>query len=295
MAKGISLHVALNKVAQGSFSADLLQGCLNDARAMSEIALLRHFTVRPPLLDEAATFDNVVREIKDAASQLEADDIFLFTFSGHGTRVQDGELEELDGQDEALVLFDYLLLDDVLRRGLWPLFKPGVRVLVVADSCHSGTVTQVPPELVGVGAAESLISLQAGETVGDEGFFNVSQGGQPRSISEGARLRHIENHRDFYNDFLSALPENEPIAAAILLLAACEDFDTTRDGLDNGAFTKALLEVWDGGAFGGDYEEFRAAIQQRPPIAGRSQVPQLLPTGATTSPEFRFTKPIFTI
>ncbi|HEX8146964.1 MAG TPA: caspase family protein [Pyrinomonadaceae bacterium] len=294
MAKGISLHVGLNRVAD-SFRADPLRGCLKDAGAMSEIAALRHFAVRPPLLDGEATFDKVVNEIRAAAAGLEAGDIFLFTFAGHGTRVEDGELEELDGKDEAFVLFDHLLLDDVLRRGLWPLFAPGVRVLVVADSCHSGTVTQVPVGLVGDGAADNHTPYKARPPVDDEGFFDVSRGGPERTISDGARLQHLDENRDFYNDFLRGLPKDDPINATVLLLAACEDFDRTHDGPDNGVFTKALLEVLNGGAFAGDYEAYRTAIQQWPPLPSRNQVPQLLATGATLSPEFRFTKPVFAI
>ena len=49
--------------------------------------------------------------------------------------------EEADWEDETWVLWDRQLLDDELY-ALWAAFKPGVRILVLSDSCHSGSVVR---------------------------------------------------------------------------------------------------------------------------------------------------------
>ena len=49
--------------------------------------------------------------------------------------------EETDQLDETWVLYDRQLLDDELY-DLWCRFAPGVRILMISDSCHSGTVSR---------------------------------------------------------------------------------------------------------------------------------------------------------
>jgi hypothetical protein len=70
-----------------------------------------------------------------------ADDIFLLTYSGHGGQVPDTNGDEPDRKDETWVLYDGELVDDELHE-LYTQFKSGTRVVVLSDSCHSGTVTR---------------------------------------------------------------------------------------------------------------------------------------------------------
>ena len=52
--------------------------------------------------------------------------------------------DEADKQDETWCLYDGQLIDDELYFEL-SRFKAGVRILVLSDSCHSGTVTRGAP------------------------------------------------------------------------------------------------------------------------------------------------------
>ena len=132
--------------------------------------------------------------------------------------------------DETLVLHDRLLIDNVLRRLLWPAFQPGVRVIMVSDSCHSG------------GAAMTVVDSEI-ETNEDD--RNGGNGFRIRAISQGQAKSHMESLKEFYGKLKSELPPKPPpVAAEVLLLAACEEHQTTGDGKDNGVFTKALLDVW---------------------------------------------------
>ena len=71
-------------------------------------------------------------------------------------------------------------------------------------------------------------------------------------------------------------PLSTPIQASVLNLGACRDEQFAQDGADHGAFTGALLKVWNEGAFKGDYRAFRDAINAE--IGSPSQTPQLFET-----------------
>jgi hypothetical protein len=80
------------------------------------------------------------------------------------------------------------------------------------------------------------------------------------------------------------------VGASVLLLSAALDTQTAADGLHHGAFTAALLEVWDGGSFQGSYRELQAALYPR--LCAR-QEPGLERTGVP-NPAFEAQRP-FTI
>lgn len=78
-------------------------------------------------------------------ADLTAKDTMWLTFSGHGTYVKDNNKDEKDGRDEAIVLSDFSILkDDELVLMIGPLLQRGVTVMMVIDSCHSGTIADLP-------------------------------------------------------------------------------------------------------------------------------------------------------
>lgn len=235
MATGLSLHVGVNVTGAVGIDVRPLLGCENDARKMLELACSRGFIhlgddPENPIIGKDATYKNVLGKMHIAAKELKAGDIFLFTFSGHGTRQgEEGDSED-DFHDETLVLHDRLLLDNVLGRLLWPAFKPGVRVVMVSDSCHSG------------GAAMSVVDSENEDASEGNGAQN---GFQVREISPGQAKSHMDSLKEFYEQLKKELPaEPPPVAAQVLLLAACTDHQKTRDGDPHGLFTTALLDVW---------------------------------------------------
>jgi hypothetical protein len=70
-------------------------------------------------------------------------DSLVITYSGHGTFVPDASGDEPDGCDEALCPYDigqgHALLDDEIHE-LFAARAAGVRIALISDSCHSGTV-----------------------------------------------------------------------------------------------------------------------------------------------------------
>jgi hypothetical protein len=276
MARGVSLHVGINSVSVEAFGAQNLVGCENDAVAMSKIALSRGFKPEDVtlLLGQEATFERVTSAIEEAAegpARLVSGDIFLFTFAGHGSRIPNTELaesltDEPDGMDESLVLFDRLLLDDYLRRVLWPKFNEGVRIVGVSDSCHSATVLFALSDVnINISEHISLIVSDASTAItnsisarkvkrmsranvcsppknarraapakaSDEEEV-VAEGLPDRAISRATREAHDEQFKPFYEELKKKIPSlatAPAVGANLLLMAACEDGKKTKDGV----------------------------------------------------------------
>lgn len=276
MPKGISLHVGINSVRPAFPTAADLVGCEDDARAMYDLARVQHFSRRELLLGPNASYRRVEMEIRAASDELEAGDIFLFTFAGHGSGEADLDHEEPDNQDETILLFDRMLFDDVLERDLWVGFEPGVRILMVADSCHSGTVSFVADAFTIARQTEHLL-LGDLEISATTGISLVGTDNPPlRTISKAASQQHLATYSNFYAKILGTLLPPAfalPIKASVLLIAACQDDESTADGAPHGVFTQALLDVWNGGSFTGTYKDFITEISGK--FSGQNQHPAL--------------------
>ena len=96
-----------------------------DARALAQLASRQGFEPPTLLLGAVATRANVRAALGAAAEKCQAGDLFMITFSGHG------------GSGGVWTLFDGSLRDAEMRDAL-AAFRPGVRVLVISDSCNGG-------------------------------------------------------------------------------------------------------------------------------------------------------------
>jgi hypothetical protein len=237
-----------------------------------------------PILGDNATHDAVLAKMRIAADELEDGDIFLFTFSGHGTRRGQEDPKETDLKDETLVMQDAFLVDNVLRRLIWPKFKAGVRVLMVSDSCHSGgaamsALVRDSEGSVGGSSAAALRNMDwAATAVSQPQVRSRPQSGfRIRTISEFEALTHFELLKDFYDELRSTLPKDPPpVSASFLLLAACRETERTKDGVPNGVFTGELLKVLNSNG-SKTYQELMSEITANLHAAGEVSNPVTMP------------------
>ena len=121
-----------------------LAGCVNDANDWSAELAGRGFSVTK-LIDAQATHAAMAGGIKTLIQGAVSGDTLVITYSGHGTWLPDSSGDEPDGRDEALCPYDISsagpLLDDQLR-SLFAARAAGVRIVLLSDSCHSGSVTR---------------------------------------------------------------------------------------------------------------------------------------------------------
>lgn len=279
MPVGFSLHIGLNRVDPAHYQgwSGPLNACEADANDLHAIATNRGFTPTL-LLTAAATRQNVIDKLNSAATQLNSGDIFLLSYSGHGGQVPDLNGDEADQQDETWCLYDGQLVDDELYAILGQ-FRPGVRILVLSDSCHSGTVVKMAYYYGSV--RSSSLSL-------DRPNSPVY-----RAMPNDVALRVYQANKGTYDPIL-----NDPrlhnargqVQASVLLLSGCQDNQLSADGTFNGLFTGTLLRVWSGGAFSGSYRDFYTKIVRRMPP---DQTPNYFMVGAS-NPAFEAEVP-FTI
>ncbi|MBZ4422374.1 caspase family protein [Myxococcus sp. RHSTA-1-4] len=279
MPVGISLHLGLNAVDSAHYGSPLpLSGCHNDARDMGAIAQATGFRSRI-CLDAEATAPAVIAAINDAARTLRPGDTFLLTYAGHGAQVPDESGDESDALDETWVLFDRMLLDDELYAAL-SAFSGGVRVLLISDSCHSGSVARTATYRQLAGA-----SPVASQYVGANCFFRT-----PSESGFGQRV--LRQHASQYQALTREIPPNprERVRAAVIQLSGCQDEQLSADGQGNGLFTSNLKEVWSSGQFRGSHRAFWQHIGRTMPP---SQSPGYLTFGEGMS-DFENERP-FTI
>lgn len=263
MTRALSIHIGLNRVDPSSYGgwAGELHACEADAHSMRDIASTLGYETET-LLTRDATAGAVIAAIQRAATRLSSGDICLITNSSHGGQVADTNGDEPDGRDETWAMYDRQIVDDELYT-LWATFDSGVRIVVVSDSCHSGTVTRA-----------ALIADTEWEPppLADGSFPGV------RGIPWEVAQRDARERADLYRQVQDAVPSSDKIdvEASVLLMSGCQDNQVSLDGERNGLFTAKLLEVWDGGAFQGSYRQLTTQILARMPP---SQSPRLFPTG----------------
>lgn len=263
MEKGISLHLGLNYVDPKHYNGwdGELFACEADARDMTALAKSRGFKTQT-LIRKQVTAKAVTGAILKAARALKKGDTFFLTYSGHGGQVPDLNGDEgrfgvavgdtLDQQDETWCLYDRELVDDELA-ALYAKFKAGVRILVLSDSCHSGTVTRRIERM-------------------PRGRVRLLPPAQAKAVYEKNKKLY-----DGIQDRLSGSEEQE-IKATVLLISGCQDRQLSRDGDLNGAFTGTLKTVWNDGAFQGGYRFFRDSIAAK---MAEDQIPNYFVTGAS--------------
>lgn len=188
-----SLHIGINHVDPAHYDGwdGQLGGCENDAGTMRDIATRDGFTTRT-LLSSQATAANILAEISSAAQQLVAGDVFLLTYAGHGGQVPSvaGD-DESDSQNETWVGFDRMVIDNELRSAFTQ-FTPGVDILLLSDSCHSGTVYRrlMSPEQLEYAERKSSFyrNLAAPPGGGSRSFPTPVPAGGSRDVEAGAAL-----------------------------------------------------------------------------------------------------------
>lgn len=243
-----------------------LSGCVNDAQDWAATLGGRGFEVQM-LLDAQATKAKMVAGIRKLITTAQSGDSLVITYSGHGTFAPDTSGDEPDGYDEGLCPYDIdkgnVLLDDEIHA----LFKKrpgGVRLVLISDSCHSGSVTR-------------------------------AAAGDPDS--EGARIRYLPPSAWLPEDKLprgadgkvptqvSRAPKASPwlgalfVAGGDLLMAGCQDreysWDARFGGRANGAFTYYAHKTLKTLPASASYADWYAAIRNYLPGASYPQTPQI--------------------
>lgn len=253
----IAVNVGINKYPNPKNN---LRGCVNDAQGWVNILKRRfNFDDVTMIRDRTATVYNVISTLKAKLQKCKSGDTFVFTNSSHGTSIKDKSGDEKDKRDEAICLYDGLLIDDQFRNILSKVPK-GLNIIIISDSCHSGTVTRAT-----LMAASGLIDI--------------------RPLEDYQKPRYLPPEEDRFA--ISGLPVNKKIFAAGLsqegmnevLLTGCQSHEYSYDAYFKGKFYGALtyncLEILKRSKRDITYNQFYNLVRKRLPSKRYDQSPQL--------------------
>jgi len=242
-----SLHIGINDYPG---TRNDLQGCVNDAIEWQNL-LKEKFGFKPTktLLNGEAKVRTVVTEMEKLIEVSNPGDAIVITYSGHGSTVRDKNNDEEDGKDETWYLYDGNLLDDKIRELIHKL-KDGVKLTVISDSCHSGTVTR---------GMMSAIS---------ENHRSKPRYMPPENDEVAIRMASLPTHRRFF------LPEKD---MKEVLLTGCLSTEYSYDAYFDkpmGAFSHTAINIIRDNDHM-TYEDFYKEVRKRLPSSRYPQTPCL--------------------
>ena len=234
-----------------------LAGCVNDANDWGALLKARGYRV-DALLDREATRAGIVDALDAAIRQATGDECVVFTFSGHGSWLPDDDRDEPDARDEMICPYDVMkeqyLLDDELH-GLFSSKAPGVRIYVIADSCHSGSVTRYASARVEPDRAPLKARFLP-----------------PYTFARGNRLLERAIDRAINT------PAPTKLRYPAVLFSGCRDtefsYDTSFDARPNGAFTRFAVDALADSAITTP-RALHDAVRKKLPAPSLPQTPQL--------------------
>lgn len=257
MTRAVSIHIGVNRPS-GRMTGYPLWHCEKLAWRMAGVAERAGYESMLVLRGAAATRRAVDDALTAAADSLDAGDRLLVTFCGHGCPEADKNGDEGHGWDETWCLADGEIVDDQLA-AYWKMFKPGVRIVVVADSCHGGGIGRDDDPCEGLTFAPV----------------------QPSSHARRSGYRGDEAWSPAVADYASSCIAEPPrstddIRASVLVIAAAGEHQKAQEGL----FTCHLLYLWDEGRYQGSFCDLYREVRQRVMNERSSQEPQIIMHGA---------------
>lgn len=268
-----------------------LAGCCNDAEDWAAALIARGFETRK-LLDSAASGAAIRAGLRELLTRSTAGDAVVVTYSGHGTWVPDRDGDEPDHRDEALCPHDVAqngpLLDDELHE-LFALAAPGVRTVLISDSCHSGTLTRLDHPIGDAGRRARFLPPSAFLTPARTS--TLPHPAAPPTTTGPSTARAAQSPTPSPALSRWAAPGQAAQVAAMgsrgaaaarstaLLLAGCRDaeysYDATFEGRPNGAFTYVALTALAALPPTATYRDWLRAIRDRLPSEDYPQTPAL--------------------
>ncbi|TRM58659.1 caspase domain-containing protein [Schizophyllum amplum] len=134
-----------------------LYGCINDANAVRQFLIkYEGFKARDIVLltddnpnpRSRPTRQNMLDAMRWLVKDAQPDDSLFFHYSGHGGQTKDLDGDEVDGFDEVIFPLDYEkaghIVDDRMHSVMVKPLPAGCRLTAIFDSCHSGTVLDLP-------------------------------------------------------------------------------------------------------------------------------------------------------
>lgn len=219
--KAVSLHIGINNVDSSYYGQIVpsLSGCINDMNNIRDLATSIGYFANT-LANEQATRQGIQDEILRLGNLTDSDGILLISYSGHGAPLDESQGlnadDEETGNDQAWVAYDGFLVDDLINECFCKL-PENLRIVVVSDSCFSGSITKVFGTLASEFQTKRSISFAQVRAI---------------LIQNNQKLDDIKFH------------SNKEPKASVILLSACTDRQFAFESNSEGLFTVELLKTF---------------------------------------------------
>jgi metacaspase-1 len=126
-----------------------LSGCINDINKIEQLLRSSYrFSNVIKLHDTSQilpTKINILSQLTLLLSNAKSGDVLFFHYSGHGAQIKDVTGDEVDLLDEVIIPSDYftsknIITDDEIKGVIQKNLKSGVKLFILMDCCHSGTI-----------------------------------------------------------------------------------------------------------------------------------------------------------
>lgn len=233
-------------------TANQLNGCVNDCNNVQEFLLQNGFSKDNIVLlnDQQTnkrsipTRDNILDGVKWLVKDARANDSLFFHYSGHGGQTPDKTGDEADGNDEVIYPLDFetagFIDDDTLHEIMVNPLPKGTRLTALFDSCHSGSVLDLPYTYSTKGVIkEPNLLEEAGSGLLDT-FKAYSQGNQKAVVQGimGVAKSFMNKERAEKANEVTKQTKTSP--ADVITLSGCKDDQTSADAKENGQATGAM-------------------------------------------------------
>lgn len=256
MATGYSIHLGLNDFDYSVFGGLALFSSVNDAVDCQTLARARGFRSEDSWLlrDDEATFDRF-RDVWDLVVALSRPkDTILLTWTTHGLTVGDTNQDESSGVDQAICLYDHVLIDDELFALLQ---KAEDRyICLIGGSCYAGGAASLAIDTMVLKTKSHNLRFDEGskrrrarhQEVPEVPMAPVRILKPLALLPERAEAIRASQRAHIHSISTRSKRENkdELKPAGIALLAACKADQTAFDGeseYDNSIFIEGLLNV----------------------------------------------------
>ncbi|KAI8609075.1 peptidase C14, caspase domain-containing protein [Chytriomyces sp. MP71] len=290
-----------------------LGGCVNDAYNIREhltqfcnYSRDPHFTrmmVDEPREGYVAQNIPTTRNLLDAFYWLVYDvqpgDTLFFSYSGHGGQTEDQDGERANGLDDTICPVDFdrsgQIDSTLLHRCLVSALRPGVKLNVILDCCHSGTLLELPftyrPDESGKMNTVQLVKrgmqlAMRAQNLLQGGFINPNAKGEIKGVMNEAKtlFNAITGTPNASTDEMGYKQENFQQSQydgmkEAYCISGCQDEQTSADSSFNGraagALTHALLTTMRQYPQGLSFETLLASLRGFMMNEQYTQIPQL--------------------
>ena len=123
-----------------------LNGCINDVASMTQFLVSKNIKSNQiySLTDNTPvkpTKTNIINSLTKMLTDADTGDQLVFFYSGHGSTVNKANPNIFEKFDDVLLTINFeYIVDDELNAIIQKNLKPGVKLFVLFDCCHSGTM-----------------------------------------------------------------------------------------------------------------------------------------------------------